>query len=131
MFTASFGSGLPPGGCDVAAGIVHENVDRPERGFRLGNRARDVLALGEIAEHALAADAELLADLCRHGGKCGALAIFCRPVLAHAVDGDVGAERRQLLGKGAAKPAPRARHQRHLACQNLRRVMRCHDLFLL
>ena len=56
--------GLAAGGCDVAAGIVHENVDRAERRFGLGDHARDVLAPGEVAEHALAADAELLADLC-------------------------------------------------------------------
>ena len=71
--------------------------------------------LVKVAEHALAADAELLADLCGDRGEGGALAIFRRPVLAHAVDGDIGAERGELLRKGASEPASRAGHQRHLS----------------
>ena len=51
----------------------------------------------------------------RDGGECGTFAIFRRPVLAHAVHGDVGAEARQPLGECAAKPAARAGDEGDLA----------------
>ena len=44
-----------------------------------------------------------------------ALAIFRRPVLAHAVDRDVGAQAGEPFGERAAEPAARAGDQRNLA----------------
>ena len=116
-------------GGDVAAGIVDENIDRSQF-FRRGlDHPRDVGALCEIAEHAHGADAMRRCNVCGDRRQCRSLAIFRRAMLAHAVDGDIGAKAREPLGERPAKPAARPGDQRHLALQRPRVVMWCHDIF--
>ena len=116
MPTASFGIGLAAGRGDVAAGIVDEDIDRPERARRRLDDPLDVLAFGQVAEHADGAHAVIASPTAsRHRRQRGAFAIFGRAVLAHAVNGDVGAEAGEPLGEGAAEPASGAGHQRDLA----------------
>ena len=107
--------GLAALGGDVAAGIVDENVDRAQLPRRGLDHARDVGALGEIAEDADGAHAMRGCHRFRDRRQRRSLAIFRRAVLAHAVDRDIGAEARQPFGEGAAKPAARAGDQRNLA----------------
>ena len=115
MPTASFGFGLAAGGGDIAAGIVDEDIDRPERARCCLDDAVDVFAFGQIAEHADGAHAVIRGHRFRDGGQRGAFAIFRRAVLAHAVNGDIGAQAGEPLGEGAAEPASGAGHQRDLA----------------
>ena len=102
---------------DVAAGIVHENVDRPEF-FRRGlDHARDVSTIGEIAEHPNGADAMRRRHSFRDRRQRRSLAIFGGAIFTHAVYGDVGTEAREPLGERPAKPSARAGDQRNLAFQ--------------
>ena len=121
--------GLAARGGDVAAGIVDEDVDRPELLRRGLDHARDVGAIGEIAEHADGADTMRRSHGLRHRRQRRSLAILGRAVLAHAVNGDVGAEACQPLGERPAKPAARAGYQRHLALQRPGGVVFQHDVF--
>ena len=107
--------GLAALGGDVAAGIVDENVDRPQFLRRGLDHPRDVGALREIAEHADGADAMRRCNVRGDRRQCRSLAIFRRSVLAHAVDRDIGAEAREPFGERPAEPAARAGDQRNLA----------------
>ena len=110
-------------GRDVAAGIVDENIDRPELSRRRLDDARDVVAMREIAEHADGAHAVRRRHRFRDRRQRRSLAIFRRTVLAHAVDRDIGAEAGEPFGKGPAEPAARAGDQCDLALQRPRVIV--------
>ena len=98
--------GLAAFGRDVAAGIVDENIDRPQF-FRHGlDHPRDVGAISEIAERADGADAMRRRHRFRDRRQCRSLAIFHRAMLAHAVNGDIGTQACKPFGKGSARPRP-------------------------
>ncbi len=107
--------GLAAGGGNVSAGIVYEDIDRPEPLRRGLDHPVNVGALGQIAEHADGADAVVAGHRLRDCGQGRPLAILRRAVLAHAMDGDIGAEAREPLGESAAEPASGAGYQCDLA----------------
>jgi hypothetical protein len=109
--------GLAAPGGDVAAGVVDENVDRTQFLRRGLDHPRDLGAIGEIAEHPDGADPMRRCNVCSDRRQRRSLAIFSRAMLAHAVDGDIGAEACQPFGKGPAQAAARAGDQRNLALQ--------------
>ena len=121
--------GLAALGGDVAAGIVDENVDRAQLLRRGLDHARDVRALGEIAEHADGADAMRRCNLFGDRRQRRSLPILRWSILAHAVDRDIGAEACQPFGERAAKAATCAGDQRNLALERPRSVVCCHDVF--
>ena len=116
-------------GGDVAAGIVDENVDRPQFFRRSLDHARDVGALCEIAEHADGAHAMRRCNVRGDRRQCRSLAILRRAILAHAVNGDIGAQAREPFGERPAKPAAGAGDQRNLALQRPGGVVCRHDVF--
>ena len=78
-------------------------------------RARDVVHARQVAEHFHGADTVRCRDgMCHIAQGCRA-AILRRPMLAHAVHGDIAAQHGQTLGKGAPKSTPCARDERDLA----------------
>jgi hypothetical protein len=110
-------------GGDVAAGIVDENIDRAEFSARRLDHAGDVGPQREIAEHADGPHAMGCCDFFRYRRQRRSLAIFRRPVLAHAVDCDVGAHACEFFGESAAEPAACARDQCDLALESPRAVL--------
>jgi len=114
--------GLAALGCDVAAGIVDENVDRAQLLRRGLDHPRDVGAISEIAEDADGADAVRRRHRLRDRGQRRPLAIFRRAVFAHAVDRDIGTQARETFGEGAAKPAACSGDERNLALERRRGV---------
>ena len=90
------------------AGIVHEDVDPPERGNDLAISALHGLGLGDVAgyrQHSLRGRCP------DRGGR-----LLERP-LPPRHDGDVGTGCRELLCDGEAEPEAPARHQRFAAFQ--------------
>ena len=121
--------GLAALGGDVAAGIVDENVDRPQFFCRGLDHPRDVGTISEIAEHADGAHAMRRCNVRGDRRQRRSLAILRRAIFAHAVNGDIGAEACQPLGERPAKPAARAGDQRNLALQRPGGVECRHDVF--
>src|SRR4051812_28657966 len=123
--------GLAAPGGDVASGIVDEDVDWPQFLYRGFDDARDLTAVGEIAQHADGADAMRCGNVRGDRRQRRSFAVLGWAILAHAVNGDIGSEAREPLGERAAKPASRAGNQRNLALERSRGFMWCHDLFSL
>ena len=99
------GIGLAAGRGDVAAGIVHQDVDRPELGHRREHGALDV-AMRVRSPRISPSGRRARRSRAPHRSSVSAAPVLRWPVFAHAVHGDVAAQRRQSLGEGAPQPAP-------------------------
>ena len=108
---------LAAGGRDVAAGVVHRDVDCAELGLDRRDHARDLSAVGQVAQRPADRHAVRFGDRARGVGERRAFAVLGRPVLAHAMDPDRAPERGETLGERAPEPAPRPGDQRNLPCQ--------------
>ena len=95
---------------DVAAGAIHQHVDRPELCLDVRPHLRDRGRIADVAGDGGGADAVFL-DRLRHLAEIFGLAVFRRRGPVEVVDRDVGAELRQPLGHDAAEPAARPGHE--------------------
>ena len=94
---------------------MYEDIDRPEFLRRGLDHPIDVGTLCQVTEHADRTDAMLGGHGFRDGGQRRSFAIFRGTVLAHAMDGDIGAQARKPLCKSPAEAAPGAGDQCDLA----------------
>ena len=99
---------------------MHQDLDRAELRFDRRDHPLDLRRVGQIAERPAGAHAVRLADRACGIAQGGALAVLGGPLLAHAVDAEGTAERREAFGERPPEPAPRPGDQSDLTLQQPR-----------
>ena len=120
------GVGFSAGRSDVAAGIVDQDVNRPQALGHLVNDPCDRLTVGQVGQHTQRLDITMFADFPSGVRECCALAVLAGSLFTHPVNTHLGPGGSQVFGECSSQPSSSTCNQGHLALEkSCHRRSRC------